>query len=371
MAEIPKLANLGEACEVVAAEAAAGEEAGRLTPTAVEALRAAGLFALHQPPDLGGLGLALPDACRVIAALSEVDGAAGWASMIGSGPAWFAGRMDPEGASEVFGGGGAVAGSGQPGRAQSAGDGAWRIDGRWRWCSGAPWAEWFTFNALDPDGDVVTVAVPASEVTVHPETWDVRGLRATASCDASVDGAVVPPTRAFRVDDAPPERDEPVFRLGFEAFAHATMAAAPIGLARHAVAEAVALAGDKRPTHGEGSLADDPLARRTLAASAAAVGAAAAGLERATADVWHPVAAGEAAPPADTTALRLAAVHAATTGARVASDLGALVGMSGLERGSALGRVLADLPAASRNALLTEPRLAEVDPATLLAALGR
>ncbi|MGI8938768.1 MAG: acyl-CoA dehydrogenase family protein [Iamia sp.] len=371
MAEIPKLADLTEVSEVVAAEAAAGEEAGRLTPTAVAALRDAGLFALHQPPDLGGLGLALPDACRVIAWLSEADGAAGWASMIGAGPAWFAGRMDPDGAAEVFGGGGAVAGSGQPGRAEPARSGAWRIEGRWRWCSGAPWAEWFTFNALDPDGGIVTVAVPAAEVTIHPETWDVRGLRATSSCDASVEGTVVPPTRAFRVTDGPPRRDEPVFRLGFEAFAHATMAAAPIGLARHAVVEAVGLAGDKTPTHGSGRLADDPLARRTLAASAAAVDAAAAGLERATAAVWDPVAAGGEAPPQATTALRLAAVHAATTGAKVAADLGALAGMSGLERSSALGRVLVDLPAASRNALLTEPRLAEIDPAGLPAALGR
>ncbi len=361
---------LDEVAEVVAAEAAAGEEAGRLTPRAVDALRDAGLFALHQPTDLGGLGLALPEACRTLARVAEADGAAGWAAMIGSGPAWFAGRMDPEGATEVFGGGGAVAGSGQPGRARPAGDGSWRIDGRWRWCSGAPWADWCTFNALDPDGEVLTVAVPAAELTLHPETWDVRGLRATASIDVSVEGAAVPARRAFRVTDGPPVRAEPVFRLGFEAFAHATMAAVPIGLARHAVRAAVALAQTKAPTHGRGRLADDPVARRTLAATAGAVHAAAAGLEEATRAVWAPVAAGEETPTAATTALRLAAVHAARTGDAVASELGALAGMTGLDRASTLGRVLADLPAASRNALLTGSRLAEVDPADLPAALG-
>lgn len=358
-------AVLDEVGEVVAVEAAAGEEAGRLTPRAVGALRDAGLFALHQPPDLGGLGLDLPSACRAIARVAEADGAAGWAAMIGAGPAWFAGRMDPAGAREVFGAGGAVAGSGQPGRTTSEPDGAWRVEGRWRWCSGAPWADWFTFNAHDPGGALVTVAVPASEVTVHPETWDVRGLRATASVDASVAGAVVPAHRAFRVGDGPPGRDEPVFRLGFEAFAQATMAAVPVGLARHAVRAAAALAEEKSPTHGTGRLSDDPLARRTLAASAAAVTAAASGLATATGAVWDAAVAGEEAPPAATTALRLAAVHAARTGAQVAADLGALAGMTALDRASVLGRVLADLPAASRNALLTEARLVEVDPAEL------
>lgn len=357
--------HLSPVSEVLAAEAAAGEEAGRLTPTAVAALRAAGLFALHQPPDLGGLGLSLPAACRTIATLAEADGAAGWAAMIGAGPAWFAGHMDPDGAAEVFGGGGAVAGSGQPGHAVPVEHGGWRIEGRWRWCSGAPWAEWFTFNALDPDGEVVTVAVPAAQVTIHPETWDVRGLRATASCDASVDGAVVPGHRAFRVGEGPPERDEPVFHLGFEAFAQATMAAVPVGVARHAVALAIALALEKESTHGTGRLADDPLARRTLAATTATVEAAAAGLDVATMAVWDAAVAGESASPPVLVRLRLAAVHAARTGASVAADLGALAGMSALDQSSVLGRVLADLAAAGRNALLTEARLAEVDPADL------
>ena len=350
--------DLSRVVEVVAAEAEAGEAAGRLTPSAVEALRGAGLFALHQPAELGGLGLALPDACRAIATVAEADGAAGWAAMIGAGPAWFAGQMDPDGATEVFGGGGAVAGSGQPGRAQPASGGDWRIDGRWRWCSGAPWAEWFTFNAFDPDGEVLTVAVPAAEVTVHDGTWDVRGLRATASLDASVAGAVVPARRAFRVDAGPPRRDEAVFRLGFEPFAHATMAAVPIGLARHALAEAVALGSD------------DPAIRGTLGRVAAEVHAAAAGLEAATVAVWDAVCRSTDPDPVDRVRLRLAAVHAATTGAGLVGALGPVAGMRALERTSVLGRVLADLAAAARNALLTEARLAEVEPGDLSAAVA-
>ena len=63
----------------------------------------------------------------------------------------------------------------------------------------------------------------------------------------------------------------------FEAFAQATMAAGPVGLARHAVADAAALAGAKTPTHGSGRLADDPLAgpRRPRPTGDLAVAAAA------------------------------------------------------------------------------------------------
>lgn len=363
------VAELADVLATVAAEATAGEEAGALTSVAVDALRRAGLFALHQPADLGGLGLSLPDACAVIAAVAAADGAAGWAVMIGSGPAWFAGHMDPEGAAEVFGPGGAVAGSGQPGRAVPVGGGGWRVTGRWRWCSGAPWAEWFTFNATDPDGDLVTVAVPAADVTVHRETWDTRGLRATASADASVDDVLVPPHRAFEVGSEA-RRPEPVFHVPFAAFAQATMGAVPVGIAQHAVGEAAALAVAKVPTHGDRTLAEDPSTRRAIAGAAGAVAAAEAGLDRAVRVLWNAVVDGVVPEDAAQQALGLAAVHAARTGVAVASDLGAVAGMTALARASVLGRALADLPAAARNALLSDARLAELDPRTFVARPG-
>lgn len=362
--------GLDEACRVASNEAAQGERDGRLTAAAVAALRSARLFSLHQPAALGGLALDLPTACRVITRVSEADGAAGWAAMIGAGPAWFAGHMDPEGARQVFGGGGAVAGSGQPGRVERAtprpGERALRLVGRWRWCSGAPWAEWFTFNALDPDGAIVTVAVPASDTTIHPETWDVRGLRATASCEVSVAAATVAPHRAFRVDETSPVDPDPLFRVPFEAFAQATMAAVPLGVARRAVADAAALSDDERldPPAGE-ERAADPLARRALAGSAAAVHAAEAGLRSATEAVWEGATSGRPPHEPDLVTLRLAAVHVARTGRAVATELGAVAGMSALHRRSGLGRALADLSAAACNSLLSDARLAEVDPRSL------
>lgn len=369
-ADIPGLAD---ACRVVSEEATQGEREGRLTASAVAALRAARLFSLHQPAALGGLALDLPTACRVITRLSEADGAAGWAAMIGAGPAWFAGHMDPGGALEVFGGGGAVAGSGQAGQVEAStprpGDRALRLDGRWPWCSGAPWAEWFTFNALHPDGAIVTVAVPASETTIHPETWDVRGLRATASCEVSIAAAIVPPHRAFRVDEAFPVHPDPLFRVPFEAFAQATMAAVPVGVARRAVADAASMfvsvaEQPDRPPPGD-ERAADPLARRALAGAAAAVHAAEVGLRSATEVVWEGATSGRRPHEPDLVALRLSAVHVARTGRAVASELGAVAGMSSLHRRSGLGRALADLSAAACNSLLSDARLAEVDPRSL------
>lgn len=344
---------------VVDGEAAAGEAAGRLTPAVVEALRGAGLFALHQPPDLGGLGLSLPDACAAITEVSALDGAAGWAVMIGSGPAWFAGHMAPEGAREVFAGGGAVAGSGTLGRASRTA-GGWRVSGRWRWCSGGPWAEWLTFNAEDDEGATLTVALPASEVTVHDGTWDVRGLRGSASVDVSVDGAVVPDRRAFRVGGEP-RRPEPVFRIPFDSFAQATMAAVPAGLVRRALDEAVELAVTKVPTHGSAPVADDAAVRATVAGAIGAADAATAGLAAATDELWQAVVAGAEADSRVRARLALAAIHMARTGAAVASQIEAVAGMSVLDRTSTLGRIIADLRAAPANALLSDRRLSEID----------
>jgi len=355
------LPDLTSVLDLARRDAALGEQRGALTGDVVAALRAAGCFALHTPTDLGGPGLSLPDACDVIAEISEADGAAGWAAMIGAGPAWFAAHMDPAGAREVFGGGGAVSGSAENGTATRDADG-WIVDGRWAFCSGAPWADWFTFNAAHDDG-VVTVAIPADRVTVHPETWDVRGMRATASCDASVTGVHVPSSRAFVVGERP-GRDEPVFRVDFVRFAEATMAAVLIGLARAAVRGTIELA--ERKMRRGSRVADDPGARATIARAAGAAEAAIGHVRNAITAIWADAVDGRTDTRHDAV-MCVAAIHMARTAVRVADALAAVAGTSALPVESALGRTFGDIRAAATNAVLAESRLAGVDPAALVA----
>src|SRR4051795_2806376 len=173
----PRVASAGvidAVCRLAEEHAAVGAAAGRLDDAVVAALRDARLFKLYLPGALGGLGLDLVEATDTIARLAEADPAAGWAVMIGAGPNWFADHMAAPLLEEVFGPrDSCVAGSGKVGAAVPDGD-EWRVTGRGRWCSGAPWATWFTFNAAVPGGDPVrpfTFAVPATAVTRHADTW--------------------------------------------------------------------------------------------------------------------------------------------------------------------------------------------------------
>jgi alkylation response protein AidB-like acyl-CoA dehydrogenase len=367
------VAGLDRVVDVADRLAAAGAEAGRLDPAVVDALVEARLFKLFLPEELGGLSLSLPDACRVIARVAEADAAAGWAVMIGAGPNWFAGHMPEPLAAAVFGPAeSVVAGSGVPGSARATDDGGWTVSGRWRYCSGSPWATWFTFGAMaeqtadaEPVDDFV-VAVPGVEVLLHPDTWDTQGLRATASWDAELVDAQVTAERAFRIYPDRPVRSEPIFRVPFLAFAQATMAAVSVGAAQRALGEFVALAQHKRPYGSTVLLADDALAADRLARATARCWAAARLLEAATEAVWGACAAGDRPSAAQLLELQLAACEAAACGARSAGALWEIAGMSVLPRGSALGRAIVDLHAASQNAVVSAPRFVDAGRALLL-----
>ncbi|MFN0089922.1 MAG: acyl-CoA dehydrogenase family protein [Acidimicrobiales bacterium] len=356
---------LDEVCSAAEQDAAAGAEARRLTPRVVDALASAGLFGLHLPRELNGLEASLPEACEVIRRVAQADGAAGWAVMIGAGPGWFAGHMNPELAREVFLGGAAVAGSGAAGDATPV-PGGWRVSGRWRWCSGAPWASWLTLNALGDDGRAFTFAVPAAEARIDAATWDPPGLAATASCDVTLDEAVVPRRRTFVVDPAAPVRPEPVFRTPFLSFAQATMAAVSLGCAARAVEEFTRLARAKRPHGSAEALGESAAAREALGRAAAETGAARAYLERTVQRLWSAIASGHGADEAHAaTELTLAACASAALGAGAVGALWERAGMSVLEPGSALRRALLDLRAASQNTVVAAARYADAGAALL------
>ncbi len=357
---------MAEVVDVVDREAAGGARAGRLTEDAVGALRGARMFKLFLPADLGGVGLGLPEAVEVIAGVAEADGAAGWAVMIGAGPNWFAGHMSEDLAARVFGPAeSAVAGSGLPGTAVAAADG-WRIDGRWRWCSGAPWATWFTFGAAPADGPPFTFAVPAGEVALDPGSWDVHGLRATASWDAELRDVAVPAADTFVVDPAAPRRPEPIFRVPFSSFAEASMAAVSVGVTRRVLADFAGLARTKVPSFGTAVLADDPVVRDRLARAEAAARAAARSLAVAVAAVWDAAVADRIAVAASAQLdLQLAACHAVALGAELAAAVRPLAGMSVLDVASPLGRALADAEALTQNAVVAGARFADAGAALL------
>ncbi len=352
---------------VLRAEAAAGARAGALTERAVAALRAARLFKLFLPIEWGGLALSLPEACDRIAAIAEADPSAAWAVMIGSGPNWFAGRMAPALAREVFlPAESCIAGAAAAGRAVRT-VGGWRVTGSWRWCSGAPWASAFTFTVRDAAEEFVVV-VPAADVRLEPGSWSARGLSATASLTAAVDELFVAQRQTFRVDATPPVRAEPIYRVPFDAFAEITMAAVAIGTVRGLLREFRALARVKVPALAAQTLAAQQPVQSVTAEALARVLAAEAAWRTSTRTLWSAIVArSDAAPIAPPLRLEqrlasLGAVHCATG---VANRLRPWLGMDALLDTTPIGRFVADALAVAQNAVVAAARFAEAGRAWL------
>src|SRR5271155_3323388 len=126
-------------------------EAGRRIPIdLVEALRSIGMFRLFVPRSYGGFELELPEALKIITALSRIDGSVGWTVGIANGSSIFASMLQPEIYRQGYGNGpGAIgAASSQPGGTAEATAGGWRVSGRWPFTSGCRHADWIVGFAV-------------------------------------------------------------------------------------------------------------------------------------------------------------------------------------------------------------------------------
>jgi hypothetical protein len=125
---------------------------------------------------------------------------------------------------------------------------------------------------------------------------------------------------------------------------------------------------------GSARLADQPVVRHRFARAVAGLRAAASHLDDTTRALWEavtepaatqPAAAGGRASELAVADLQLAAVHAVAAGVDAARVVHDLAGMTALEVDSALARAVADLLAASQNAVVSSARFEDAG-ATLL-----
>jgi alkylation response protein AidB-like acyl-CoA dehydrogenase len=264
--------------EPLAALAAAhlpeGRRAALLPPPIVDELVRQRLFRLWIPRRYGGLEATLPEALAVYDALARIDGALGWAAMIGAGGGLFAAFLPPARAQQAFGPANAVvAGSGAVGGVATPVEGGYRVRGRWRHASGAHYATLFTANCRivhagaaaggahrgrARTGDAATtvraMAFPPADVRIV-ESWRASGLRATGTHDIEVDDAFVPLDATFSLAE-PPVDPGTLYRIPFGVLTELPVSAVALGLARRAIDEFEALAAGK-PGFGRGAVPDE------------------------------------------------------------------------------------------------------------------
>lgn len=346
---------------------AAIEQAGQLTDEVLALIERQRWFELLTPRACGGLERPLPEVVRIFEEAAFAEGNAGWCINLGAGANMFAGYFEPAVAKALFGNARTcIAGSGATTGTALAVDGGYRINGRWKYASGASHATHFTFNALLHEADTTPIRhadgsaafrafiVPAEKVHVRP-TWQAMGLKGTASHDFEVNDVFVPTAHSFSLLRPSEFAKGPLYRFPFEAMAVTNMAAMLTGMALHYLQAFAELAQSKTPQGTASTLQHHPVAQQIMQTRQHALGQARAAMLKVLDDCWQrlTLTADATLPQQQSLALQHAARHAAQQALALVDALHPLCGMSAVAPAQPLNKIWRDVHTASQHYLLS------------------
>ena len=335
-------------------------EAGRsLTEPLVQAMVDAGFYRLYLPRSLGGGELDPLTYFDVIEALTHVESAAAWSTLISTGAMTIASRgLTDEVLAPMFASPRQtiMAGSGPPKGRAVAVPGGYRLTGRWSQGSNVRLAGWVlvgchlydgTEPRLGPDGRPVYLrcVLPASQVEVI-DTWPTTGMRGTGSHDFAITDVFIPEERVHGLVE-PSHRPQPLYQ--FVGWTHVAHAALGLGIARVAIEEFIGLASGKEATWlaSEGRLATRTTIQARVAQAEALVGSGRAYVRDATRDIWETVGRGERPSPEQRAVYRLAVAHAYASAVQAVDLMYSVAGASAIYATSRLDRCLRDVHTAA------------------------
>ena len=358
-ATLPPIEAVGALAPLIAAHADAMERERRLPVPVVDALQATGVFRLFIPGALGGAEADPLTACRIIEAVSTMDGAAGWCAMIGACYGLFAGLLPEPAAREVFADPRAiVAGSFRPaGVARVVADG-YRVTGRWPFGSGITHSTWVLGGCQIVEHEqprrtaagtpeVRLLFFPPADVEVL-DTWHVAGLRGTGSHDYAVADLFVPAHRTCWFSE-PPVQPGPLYTLPAIALFAPLIGCVALGIARHALDGFTELAGAKKPVGSQSLLRDKPVAQAQLGEAEGLLRAGRAFLYETVTAAWETATRGERLSWEQRGLLWLAATQAATQATQAVDLLFRAGGASSIYATLPLERCLRDVRTAAQH----------------------
>lgn len=335
--------------------AAEFEQQRHISPDIIEGFKQLGVYRALVPKRLGGLEWHARQFCELIETIAQADGSAGWVASFGMAPVYLAAlptatfeTIYRDNVDTVF------AGGIFPPQPATYVDGGIEVSGRWSFSSGCMGATVVGVGISPRKGETTglpRMAVMPREKATIVEAWDVSGLAGTGSHDLVVDKVVVPEEWTF-VRGGASNLSEPMFRYPALAFAAQVLAVVNLGIARAAIEELRRLAGGHKAVTGAPSLGDRPATQASLAQHEAQLQSARTWFYAAIDDAWASLIRGDPLSPAQTSALRLSAAHAARTGAEVTRGMQMLSGMAGIYNSSPIARCVRDANAVTQHAFL-------------------
>ena len=338
----------------VAELAEEGERERRLPAELVEGFRAAGLFSMGVPAELGGGEIPVLEFVEAIETVARADAAAGWCVMIQATSGVVGAYLSDDAAAEVFAGRDAVLGGvyAPLGKAVAEGDG-YRVSGRWPFASGSGHCTWLLGGAMLEDGSSRLMLFPAAEVEIL-DTWHVSGLVGTGSNDIQVSERHCPAGRSVSLTTDRPRRGGALYKFPVFGFLALGIASVALGAARGAVDDLLDLAGAKTPTGSRRKLAERAHTQEQVARAEAELASARQFLRYAVGESWRAAQQAELN-LGHRARLRLAATHATHASARVVDAMYNLGGGTSIYRKSALQRRFRDVHAATQHMMVGQP----------------
>ena len=339
------------------------ERERRLAPPVIEAMKDAGLFRGLAPESLGGAEADPVSWFQAVEAAARIDGSFGWCLFI-NGSTGLIGRMLAEADAEQLlrNRDTVLAGAVFPFGKATVTDGGFVGSGHWTYASGIPFASHVFGFAVVHDGEtprMMMPGVPAIQALLTPvervevlDTWDVSGLCATGSHDFVMHDLFIPQSNALGLMGGPPNRyyTAPVYRLPFMTLFALPMGAVALGIAQHAIDEALELAGRKVPAGNTARLGERPLFHLQLAEAQAAVNSARAWLHAQVAEQYELAQAGRPAELPQRNQTHLAASNATRSAAHAVELMYLAGGGTANFRRSPLQRCLRDVHAVTQHA---------------------
>jgi indole-3-acetate monooxygenase len=248
---------------MISEEALASERLGRLTDKVAAALLDANLFSIRLPPADGGLGGTGVELFEAAEEISRADGSAGWNVAISNAVNTFVQKgAAAKARNEVFGDGPVACWATLLPKATSVeGECGYRVSGSFAWGSSSSLSRWVMVPARleDRDGQQWFRAhiLPKEDADIKEGSWDVMGLRGTASIDYTIADKFVPAYRTFEypfLADPDPRKASAQWLIqmgqpGLVAFAS--------GIGCRALAELLTAAPKTKRLLAEGTQADD------------------------------------------------------------------------------------------------------------------
>jgi len=248
---------------LISEQALASERLGRLTDKVAAALLDANLFSIRLPKEdrgLGGTGVDLFEATEEIA---RADGSAGWCMLISNAVSTFVySGANAAARSELFRNGPVACWATLLPKARSVeAEGGFRVSGNFAWGSSSSFSRW-VFVA-EPVADRAgqqwfrAHLVPKEDVDIKKDSWDVMGLRATASIDYAITDKFVPAHRTFEypfLSDGDPRHPS---ARGLVELGRPGMAAFASGIGLRALDELLAAAPKTKRLQAEGMQSED------------------------------------------------------------------------------------------------------------------